>query len=137
MFENDNPEDREELIKRLIARGLPAFEFNSGGAIIHVVVPLVQSTESGFETNAQDGGIISELESVLKNNPYDPHLFIATNSLRTSCEIGMMGEDAYGNFVSTDDWEHAPDIETAQAIFERFWNGRDEWIRRWVASKLN
>jgi hypothetical protein len=136
VFENDDPKDRKELIRRLIAKGMPSFEFNSGSGIIHVVVPLIESSGSGFEINAQNEELIMELKKALENNPYNPHLFIATNSLRTSCEIGLMGEDAYGNFISTGDWEYTPDIEKAQVIFDNYWNSRDKWIRKWVAGEL-
>ena len=136
MFENDNPENREELIRRLIAKGLPAFEFNSGGDIIHVVVPLLQSEEPGFEVNAESVELISEIRRSLVDNSYNPHLFIATNSLRTSCEIGLMGEDAYGDFVSTHEWEFAPDIERAEIVFESFWKDRDDWLKKWLADQI-
>jgi hypothetical protein len=44
MFDNDNPNDREQLVEKLQAKGLPAFEFDSGGSILHVIVPLLQSS---------------------------------------------------------------------------------------------
>lgn len=136
MFENDNPEDRKELIKRLIAKGLPAFEFDSGGGITHIVVPLLQSDGPIIEVNAESAGLVPEINAYLINNPYNPHLFIATNSLRTSCEIGLMGEDAAGNFISTNDWEFAPEIEKAELIFERFWKDRDVWLKKWIAGQI-
>lgn len=126
MFENDNPIDREQLIEKLQAKGLPAFEFDSGGGILHVIVPLLRSSERGLEIHAQDSELRLELERVLEYNPYHPHLFITTTSASTSCEIGLMGEDAYGEVISTYDWELIRDVELAAAIFEEFWNKRDE-----------
>jgi len=52
MFENDNPNDREQLIEKLRAKGLPALEFDSGGGILHVIVPLLQSSKRGLEIHA-------------------------------------------------------------------------------------
>jgi hypothetical protein len=137
MFENNNPNDREQLIEKLQAKGLPAFEFDSGTAILHVIVPLLRSSKSGLEIHAQDRELRLELESALEYNPYHPHLFIATNNLRASCEIGLMGEDAYGEVISAYDWELIPDVELAVAIFEGFWNKRDEWLQKWMAGALN
>jgi hypothetical protein len=137
MFENDNPNDREQLIERLQAKGLPAFEFDSNGGILHVIVPLLRLSEHGLEIHAQDNELRLELGRTLEYNPYHPHLFIATNHLRTSCEIGLMGEDAYGEVISTYDWELIPDVELAAAIFEGFWNKRDEWLQKWMAGALN
>ena len=118
MFENHNPNDREQLIEKLRAKGLPASEFDSGGGILQVIVPILRSSERGLEIHAQDSELRLELERALEYNPYHPHLFIATNNLRTSCEIGLMGEDAYGEVISTYDWEFIPDVELAAAIFE-------------------
>jgi hypothetical protein len=137
MFENDNPNDREQLIEKLQAKGLPAFEFDSGGGILHVIVPILRSSEQGLEIHAQDSKLHLELERALAYNPYHPHLFIATTSSRTSCEIGLMGEDAYGEVISTYDWELIPDAKLAVAIFEGFWNKRDEWLQKWMAGVLN
>jgi len=137
MFQNDNPNDREQLIEKLQAKGLPACEFDSGGGILHVIVPLLQSSERGLEIHAQDSELRLEIESALEYNPYHPHLFIATNNLRTSCEIGLMGEDAYGEVISVYDWELTPDVEFAVAIFEGFWKKPDEWLQKWMAGVLN
>jgi hypothetical protein len=136
MFDNDNPNDREQLIEKLQAKGLPASEVDSGGGI-HVIVPLLRSSERGLEIYAQDSELRLELERALEYNPYHPHLFIATTSSSTCCEIGLMGEDAYGEVISTYDWELIPNVELAAAIFEGFWNKRDEWLQKWMAGALN
>jgi hypothetical protein len=57
MFENGNPSDREQLTGKLQAKGLPAFEFDSGSGILHVIVPLLQSSERGLKIHAQDDEI--------------------------------------------------------------------------------
>src|SRR6266511_4895498 len=62
MFENDKPRDRAQLIEKLQAKGLPAFEFDSGGGIFHVIVPLLQSSERGLEIHAQYSELRIELE---------------------------------------------------------------------------
>jgi hypothetical protein len=137
MFENNNPKDRAQLIEKLQAKGLPACELDAGGGIFHVIVPLLRSSEQGLEIHTQDSELRIELERALEYNPYHPHLFIATNDLRTSSEIGLMGEDAYGEVISTYDWEFIPDVELAAAIFEGFWDKRDEWLQKWMAGALN
>ncbi len=137
MFENDNPNDREQLVEKLQAKGLPAFEFDSGGGILHAIVPLLRLSEQGLEIHAQDSELRLELERALEYNPYHPHLFITTNNLRASCEIGLMGEDAYGEVISAYDWELIPNVELAVAIFEGFWNKRDEWLQKWLTGALN
>ena len=137
MFENDNPRDREQLIEKLQAKGLPASEFDSGGGILHVIVPILRLSERGLEIHTQDSELRIELERALEYNPYHPHLFIATNNLRASCEIGLIGEDAYGEVISAYDWELIPDVDLAVAIFEGFWNKRDEWLQKWMAGALN
>ena len=137
MFENNNPNDREALIERLKAKGLPAFEFDSGSGMMQVIVPILQSGEHGLEINVQDSEVRTELERALEYNPYHPHLFIATNSLRTSCAIGLMGEDAFGEVISTYDWEFIPDLEQAVGIFMGMWNHRDGWIKLWMNGSLN
>jgi len=137
MFENDNPQDRRKLVNRLRQISMPASEWESGGGIIHVIVPLLQEGGSGFEINAESEDLILELQTALENNPYNPYLYIATNSLRTSCEIGLMGEDAYGNFVTTKDWEYAPEIKKAELLFEDFWKERDAWLKKWILGGLS
>ena len=137
MLDNDNPDHRAELVKRLNAKGLPAFEWESGGGIVHVVVPLLQEGETRYEINAESTELISDLQKALKHNPYNPHLYIATNSLQTSCEIGLMGEDAYGNFVSSKNWDRVIEFEAAEKSFYSLWKNRDNWLRKWVSGELD
>ena len=72
MFENDNSNDREQLIEKLRAKGLPASEFDSGGGILHVIVPLLRSSERGLEIHTQDSELRIELERALEYNPSIP-----------------------------------------------------------------
>ena len=85
--------------------------------------------EAGYEVNTESAELISEVNAYLVDNLFSPHLFIATNNLQTPCEIDLMGENANEDFVSTTDWEFVPDIEEAELIFERLWEGRDAWLK--------
>ena len=72
MFENHNPNDRELLIEKLRAKGLPASEFDSGGGILHVIVPLLRSSERGLEIHTQDSELRIELNVLLNTIPTIP-----------------------------------------------------------------
>ena len=136
MLDNDNPEHRADLVAQLRAKGLPAFEWSSGGDINHVVLPLRQEGDEGYEINAENGDLAPELHTILEHSQHNPHLFIATNSLLTSCEIGLMGEDVDGEFVASENWRHAADFESAVGLFEEFWQNGHEWLRKWVDGEI-
>jgi hypothetical protein len=136
MFDNDNLADRELLIRLLQENGLSAFEWESGSGIFHVCVPLIQVDSPRNVINAEDAGLVSTVQAALQGNPNDPHLLISTNSLRTTCEAGLMGEDLQGKFIASEDWEHAPSSAMALSIFLNFWNHRDDWIRKWLQGNL-
>jgi hypothetical protein len=107
-----------------------------GGDITHVIVPLLQEGEEGYEINAENGDLALDLHAALEYGARNPHLFIATNSLETSCEIGLIGEDVYGAVVGSEHWEHAAGVEDAIGLFENFWQNGDEWLRKWVEGEL-
>jgi hypothetical protein len=136
MFDNDNPGDREILIGLLQENGLSAFEWESGGGVCHVSVPLIQVGSPFNVINAVNADLISEVQAALQDSPNNPHFLISTNSLRTSCEVGLMGEDLQGNFIASEEWEHTPSSAKALSIFLNFWNHRDSWIREWLQGNL-
>jgi hypothetical protein len=136
MFDNDDPGDRELLISLLQKNGLAAFEWESGGGVCHVSVPLIQIDNTCNVINAVNANLVYEVQAALLENLNDPHLLISTNSLRTSCEVGLMGEDLQGNFIASEEWEHAPSADIVLSMFLVFWNQRDNWIRKWLQGNL-
>jgi len=136
MLDNDNSVDRADLAAQLRAKGMPAFEWSLGGDLTHVVVPLLQEGEEGYEINSLDGDLGLELHAILEHGAHNPYLFIATNSLESACDIGLMGEDIYGQFVGSAHWEHAAEVEDAIGLFRGFWENGDEWLRKWADGDL-
>ena len=138
MFDNDDPEQREELIQALQAAGLEAGEWDSGGGITHVIVPLLDPYTVPPTINAQDPGLRSEFEDGLRIWPYEASLYIATNSLQTPCEIGLMGNDGQtGRQAATAEWKPVGSIEEAVSLFQRFWSERDKWLMALLAGDLD
>lgn len=137
MFDNDDPEQREELIQALQAAGLAAGEWDSGGDITHVIVPLLDPYTDPPTINAQDPDLRSEFADCLRGWSYEASLYVATNSLQTACEIGLMGGDGRTDAqVATADWEPVNSLEEAVSLFQRYWNERDRWLRAYLAGKL-
>ena len=138
MFDNDDPEQREELIQALQAAGLPAGEWDSGGDITHVIVPLLDPYTDPPTINAQDPELRSEFDAGLESWEYEASLYIATNSLQTACEIGLMGSDGRtGAQVATADWKPVNSIEEAVSLFRRYWDERDRWLGAFLAGEID
>lgn len=136
MFENDNPEDREKLVEELIRHDLNAFEWNSGGGIYHVIVPLINPYDDSISIHAQDKNLVEEMQANIANWPDDTYLFIATNSLQSDCEIGLMGQSGKnGNPVSSPDWKFINYLDEAVKEFQSIWEDRDEWIGKLLLEK--
>lgn len=138
MFDNDEPEDRERLIAALQAVGLDASEFESGGGITHVIVPLIDPFSSPPQVSARDLELRTKIEAGLGVWPKMTSLYIASNSLRTACEVGLFGDDGRtGAQVSSPEWPHADSLEEAVALFREFWDERDRWLRIFLAGDLS
>jgi len=76
--------------------------------------------------SAGDPGLRAEIEAGVRLWPQLTSLYIATNSLRTACEIGLIGDDGRtGAQVSSPEWPRAGSLEEAVALFRAFWDERD------------
>ena len=136
-YDNNNPDHRILLVEALKERGIPAFEWNSGGGIYHVIVPLISDSESNPEINSEDSTLVSIVLNILKRSSYNPFLFIATNSLRTSCDIGLMGEDPNtGDQVGSINWIYAAELKGVIKQIQKHWDKRDILIKSWVEGSL-
>lgn len=138
MFDNDAPLQRGNLIEALRATGLEAGEWDSGGGIMHVIVPLLNLYTDPPTICAQDPGLRSKLEVGLQAWLHSASLYIATNSLRTACEIGLVGDDGQtGAQVTTADWEHVDSLEEAVSLFQGYWDERDKWLEAFLRGDIN
>jgi hypothetical protein len=137
MYDNDDPVQRANLIKVIAAYGLDAWEFNSGGGIMHVVVTILDTSVEPPIISAQNPDLQGQLEEAVKTWSHEATLYIATNSLRTNCEIGLMGNDGRtGSQVASAEWEHVDSLDEAVFVFRKFWNERDRWLQDFVEGKL-
>ena len=131
MFENDNPEDREKLVEELIRHDLNAYEWNSGGGIYHVIVPIINTYNDSNLIHAQDKNLIENMQANIADWPDETYLYISTNSLQSDCEIGLMGQSGKnGNPVSSPDWKFITSLDEAAKEFQCIWEDRDEWIKK-------
>jgi len=136
MFENDNPEDREKLVEELIKHDPNAFEWNSGGGIYHVIVPLINPYDDSISIHAQDKNLVEEMQANIAEWPDETYLYISTNSLQSDCEIGLMGQSGNtGNPVSSPDWKFINALDEAVKEFQSIWEDRDEWIKKLLLEK--
>lgn len=109
---NDSMGDRRKLIEELQRRGIEAYEYTSGGGIMHVAADL-----------HKDG---------------DDLLQVATGSAETDCEVvllGWRGDYQVGN--SPQDWYYPATVEEAATSFEDLRARRDELIDHFRAGELN
>jgi len=137
MFENDDPTQRQSLVDALSRNGLDAWELNSGGGTMHVIVTLLDYTVDPPINAAQDRILHAELQKAAGAWPYDANLYIATNSLQTECEIGLMGVDGRIDVqVTTEEWEPVGSLEEAVNAFQHYWHNRDGWLRAYWDGKL-
>jgi hypothetical protein len=138
VFENDDPVQREMLISALTEKGLDAWDLNSGGGTMHVIATLLDYTVDPPINTAQDQALRSELQKAAESWSYSANLYIATNSLQTECEIGLMGVDGRTDGqVATEEWEPVGFLEEAVDAFQRHWNNRDIWLRKYRDGKLS
>lgn len=137
MFENDDPTQRENLIKALTSLGMDAWELNSGGGTMHVIVTLFDYTVYPPVNAARNPTLRSELQEATSAWPAESYLYLATNSLQTECEIGLMGVDGRtGAQVSLEEWKPVSSIEEAIDAIQQLWNERDTWLRRYLSGEL-
>ena len=137
MFDNDDSVQRASLIQALQSVGLEAWELNSGGGIMHVIVTLLDGAVDPPVISAQDPKLRADLVDALKAWPYDSTLYIATNSLQSECDIGTMGNDGRTDAqVATSEWKHADSLEEAVLAFRQLWAERDSWLNKFVEGKL-
>lgn len=135
MFENDDPAQRSKLIDTLNESGLDAWEFNSGGGIMHVIVTLLDFTVDPPIITAHDPELKTQLQKAVSNWP-EAYLYIATNSLNTDCEIGLMGADgATGGQIEAGNWLPVDSLENAVLKFQGYWHERDKWLRGLLTSE--
>ena len=130
MFDNDNKQHRKELINLLVQNGIFASELNSGGGIMHVVVPLISTYSDPPIIETLDANLLKKVQAYLDTCEFDAELYIATSSAATNCDVGFIGDDGNGNQIVSPTWEHAETIEASLTIFKRLWLARDGWIRK-------
>jgi hypothetical protein len=137
MFDNDDPIQRGHLIRALAAASLGAREFNSGGGIMHVAIAVLNTSVEPPIISAQDPNLRTRLQRTIKTWPHESTLYIATNSLRINCEIGLVGNDGRtGNQVASTEWKYVDSIEEAVSIFQQLWSERDKWLGDFIEGKL-
>lgn len=137
MFENDDPQQREELIGALTRNGMDAWELNSGGGTMHVIVTLLDYSVDPPVNTAENPALRAELQNAAKEWPNAGCLYVATNSLQTDCEIGLMGTDGTTEAqVSLEEWKPVDTLEEAVETVQQFWIERDKWIRAFLAGQL-
>ncbi|MGD8465179.1 MAG: hypothetical protein PVI09_15035 [Anaerolineae bacterium] len=138
MFDNDDPAQRKELIQALQASGLDATEYGPGGSIMHVIVPLLDEYGEPHTITASDPDLRKELEAGLQVWEHEVLLCIATGSAHKPCEVGLFGYNGQtGRQVDLPEWEEAKSLEEAKALFQRFWDERDRWLRSFLAGELD
>jgi hypothetical protein len=134
MFDNDNSAHRGQLIHALSSRGLDAWEFNSGGGIMHVVVSLLDASVIPAIITAKDARLQKVLLEKAESWPSCAQLYIATNSLQSPCEIGLMGNDGVtGDQIGSEQWEMVNTLEEALSIFLRYWEARDRLLETFLS----
>lgn len=136
-FENDDPSHRKALIQVLDSAGLNALEFNSGGGIMHVLVPLIDPYSDSEISSAENPEIAQKIITYQKKCKEEVSLYIATGSAASSCDIGFIGDDGYGNQVDSPVWDHAETLDDAVNIFLKLWQERDHWLQEFIEGKLS
>ena len=133
MFSNDIPKDRQALIESLKSQGIIAFEWNSGGNIMHVVIPIIGIFSEPYTIETEDSDLRLLVEEHIQKSSGDEFLYISTNSLQTECEIGVMGQNGVtGSQFASDEWIHADSLEDATMVVLNLWNERDKWIQNFI-----
>jgi hypothetical protein len=137
MFDNDEPEDREQLVQSLALRGLYATEYASNGRTRRVMVPLVDTRKDPPLINAEKPEVAERVQAFIASSAGPANLYLVTGSTSTNCDIGFIGEDGRGGKVEFTTWEHAGTLEEAVHIFLRLWKRRDVVLQALVDGKLS
>ena len=90
-------------------------------------VPACTST-----AHAQDDELAAEAIAAAANSPDEMYLYIVTNSLQSACDVGLL---ASHGLAGAPQWEHAESLEEAVTFFQRYWDGRDKWLRALLAGE--
>lgn len=113
-FDNDDESHRRSLIAALQQYGFSAYEYHSGGGCMHVVVDLFN-----------DGpGMTNDI------------LQIATGSIESLCDVGLMGWRNGANAQGSD-WKKAATLDEARMAFQHYWQGREQWIQRFLNNEFD
>ena len=136
-FENDDPSHRKALIRALDSAGFNASEFNSGGGVMHVMMPLIDPYSDNGISSVENPETAKKTADYLKKCKEEASLYIATSSAASNCDIGFIGDDGYGNQVESPLWEHAGTLDDAVNIFLKLWQDRDYWLHEFLEGKLS
>lgn len=98
---NDDAGDRKALIEALNALGIPAYEYHSGGGIMHVTADIVDDAAT------------------------DDLLQVATGSSDTDCDVGLMGW-LNGESWEAPDWTAVHSMQEAIERFAELWADREQ-----------
>jgi len=103
---------------------------------MHVIVTLLDGTVDPPTISAQDSKLCADLENALKAWHCDSTLYIATNSLQSECDVGIMGNDGRTDTQVAAEWKHADSLEEAVLAFQQLWAKRDSWLKKFIEGKL-
>ena len=137
IFDNDDPTQRQALIEALAAKGLEASDYNSGGGIMHVLIPLVDPYSEPSLVAAESPEVEQKVRSYFEKCPEAASLYIVTGSAMSNCDIGFIGDNGKGGQIETPKWEHADIIVEAVVIFMKLWSQRDQWLNAFIRGDLN
>ena len=137
MFNNDDPTHRANLIAVLSSIGIGAWQLNSGGGTKHVLIPLVDTTATPPLISAKSLELKKRLIASAIVWTYDASLYISTNSLNTTCDVGLMGNDGItGAQVASAEWQHIDTLEECVSVIQKLWDARDHWLQVFLAGDL-
>ena len=111
-FDNDLSEHRQALIEALRAEGMNAYEYHSGGGLMHVVVDLVNEEGS------------------------DDLLQIATGSVSSPCDVMLMGWNEQGN-VQSDSCIRTLTLADATSAFTSYTAESEMWLEKFRSGALD
>ncbi len=135
MFENDNQHDRQQLIESLHKEGVPAREFNSGGGIMQVIIPIIDTNSEPSIINSNDPNLRNKVEEYISKSKEIVELFISTNSLFSECEIGIYGTEGLSGAQVSNDWKSVSSLDEAVELILSFWSQRDIFLENYITGK--
>ncbi len=111
-MDNDQPEHRAALVAALRQEELDAYEYHSGGGLMHVVVDL------------------------LRDDTSDDLLQIATGSVASPCDVSLMGW-RNGGHVQDDDRTRTPTLQDAVHAFRGYMAEKESWVGMFLSGALD